>query len=145
MNTIETAATEEDLFKLSAAVGRGQENNPLDVAKVESLMGATGHLDIEKTDGPTGYFGQRLEGAVKEFQNEEKLKADGLIKPEGETIVQTQKVSENEESKENKKDKNEKPIKENALISLFRWISEKMHSPEEPYDGPYVSGPRGQK
>lgn len=60
--------TEEDLFKLSAPVGRGKENNSMDVAKIESLMGASGHLDIEKTDGPTGFFGERLEGAVKQFQ-----------------------------------------------------------------------------
>ncbi|MCK5546723.1 MAG: peptidoglycan-binding protein [Rhodospirillaceae bacterium] len=86
MNTIEATVTEEDLFKLSAAVGRNQENNPLDVAKVEALMGAAGHLDIEKTDGPTGYFGQRLEGAVKDFQKEKNLAVDGLVKPDGETV-----------------------------------------------------------
>lgn len=127
----ETKINEEDLFKLSAPVGRGQENNPLDVAKVESLMGATGHLDIEKTDGPTGYFGERLEGAVKEFQKEKSLKVDGLIKPEGETASHHSFAFERIDSGDaNAKERNYKIGKSDIAIQLDdemrKWSDEKI-------------------
>lgn len=142
MNLNENTISEEDLLKLSAPVGRTQKNNPMDVAKVEAIMGATGHLDLSVTDGPTGYFGQRLENAVKEFQKEENLEVDGMLNPKGKTISTAGTVVENTKDETNE---NEKPIKENAMISLFRWLSEKINSPEELIDGPYIGGTRGQK
>ena len=142
MNQVNETINEADLFKLSAPVGRTQKNNPIDVAKVEAVMGATGNLDLSVTSGPTGYFGERLEGAVKEFQKKENLQIDGVLNPEGQTIAQAETIAE---KTIDEKDENAKPIKENALISLFRWISEKMHSPDSSIDGPYVGGPRGQK
>lgn len=71
---------------LSAPVGDGGHNDRLDVAKVESLLGAHGYLDLAKTEGPTGYAGVRLTDAVKRFQKDNDLKVDGRLNPGGETI-----------------------------------------------------------
>lgn len=62
------------------------KNRRGDVAKVEGLMGAAGPLDLWQTDGPTGYYGARLEDAVKRFQKSKGLKVDGHLNPGGETI-----------------------------------------------------------
>ncbi len=75
-----------DIFSLSAPVGMAGKNSHDDVAKVEGLIGAAGPLDLWKTDGPTGYYGARLEDAVKRFQKSKGLKVDGHLNPVGETI-----------------------------------------------------------
>lgn len=72
---------------LSAPVGRNAENDRLDVAKVESLLGAHGYLDLDATDGPTGYAGARLENATRRFQKDNALRVDGRLAPGGETIL----------------------------------------------------------
>lgn len=74
------------LDRLTAPVGDGGRNERLDVAKVESLLGARGYLDLDKTEGPTGYAGVRLTDAVKRFQKDNGLKVDGRLNPDGETI-----------------------------------------------------------
>jgi len=56
-----------------------------DVTRVESLLGSVGYLDLDKTDGPTGYFGHYTDQAIKRFQKDHNLKVDGLIKPGGPT------------------------------------------------------------
>lgn len=76
------------MISLTRSVGRAGRNHKGDVRKVESLLGRLGHLDLSKTDGPTGYFGVRLEDAVKSYQKDKGLKADGSINPGGETIAQ---------------------------------------------------------
>lgn len=72
---------------LSAPVGRHAENDRLDVAKVESLLGAHGYLDLDATDGPTGYAGARLDEATRRFQKDKGLRIDGRLAPGGETIM----------------------------------------------------------
>lgn len=75
-------------FSLSAPVGRDNApNRKQDVAKVETLLGQTGHYDIQRLQGPTGYWGLVGDRAVKDFQRENGLKADGLLNPDGPTIV----------------------------------------------------------
>lgn len=75
-----------NIFSLSLPVGMTGKNRRGDVAKVEGLMGAAGPLDLWQTDGPTGYYGARLEDAVKRFQKSKSLKVDGHLNPGGETI-----------------------------------------------------------
>lgn len=86
------AVREEDdprlrLDVLSAPVGRNAQNDRLDVARVESLLGAHGYLDLDATDGPTGYAGARLEKATRRFQKDNALRVDGRLAPGGETIL----------------------------------------------------------
>ena len=71
---------------LTGPVGMIGDNRPNDVAKVETRLGQTGHLDLGATDGPTGYFGARTEQAVKRFQKDHGLNVDGRLNPGGETI-----------------------------------------------------------
>jgi len=72
---------------LSGPVGKNGKNDRLDVAKVESLLGAHGYLDLDVTDGPTGYAGARLENAARRFQKDKGLRVDGRLAPGGETIM----------------------------------------------------------
>lgn len=58
-----------DLFggeplKLKQPVGPDAPNRRPDVAKVETFLGRTGHLDLAKTDGPTGYYGSRVDRGI---------------------------------------------------------------------------------
>lgn len=85
-------------FNLGKPVGRSGRNERPDVAKVENLLGKSGHLDLDKTDGPTGYFGTRLEEAVKRFQKDHGLKPDAFINPGGETISAMANIPEVAES-----------------------------------------------
>ncbi|MFA6019631.1 MAG: hypothetical protein WC722_05155 [Rhodospirillales bacterium] len=56
-------------FSLSAPVGRDNApNRKQDVAKVETLLGQTGHYDIQRLQGPTGYWG--MVGDNTSLQNE---------------------------------------------------------------------------
>lgn len=74
-------------YQLDAPVGRRGANDRIDVAKIETLLGRAGYLDLAPTDGPTGYYGARLENALKRFQKDDGLKADGLVNPDGPTLA----------------------------------------------------------
>ena len=56
------------------------------MGRVECLLKLAGVHDLAPTDGPTGYFGTRLEEAVKAFQKDHGLRTDGEITPGGETL-----------------------------------------------------------
>ena len=73
-------------FDLSAPVGLEGENRPADVLKVESLLGETGHLDLDETAGPTGSWDARTDTAARSFQRDQGLAIDGLLAPAGPTI-----------------------------------------------------------
>lgn len=77
---------DHEKFDLRKSVGMNEENKRDDVAKVESLLGKTRRLNLTETDGPTGYFGERLKQAVQRFQKDNKLKTDGVLHPGGPTI-----------------------------------------------------------
>jgi hypothetical protein len=78
---------DDDFFTLGAPVGPGQPNRREDVIKVETILGNTGHHDLARTDGPLGYWGDRQEKAVKSWQEQNRLKIDGLLNPGGPTIT----------------------------------------------------------
>ncbi|CAA7614335.1 hypothetical protein MTBLM5_130040 [Magnetospirillum sp. LM-5] len=80
------SSSDDDFFSLGAPVGPGQPNRREDVIKVETILGNTGHHDLAKTDGPLGWWGDRQEKAVKDWQGENGLKVDGMLKPNGPTI-----------------------------------------------------------
>lgn len=81
---------------LSAPVGTTGQNQRRDVAKVETLLGSAGELDLKKTDGPTGYWGFRTEDATKTFQKKHGLKVDGLVNPGGETVTKLAEIASNQ-------------------------------------------------
>lgn len=56
------------------------------MAKVETYLDRTGQYDLIRTDGPTGYYGSRLDQGIRLFQTANALKVDGIVKPEGPTI-----------------------------------------------------------
>jgi peptidoglycan hydrolase-like protein with peptidoglycan-binding domain len=73
-------------FRLGNPVSLEGRNGRRDIAKVENLLGRVGALNLNKTDGVTGYFGAHTGEAVKEFQKDRGLKTDGLINPNGPTL-----------------------------------------------------------
>jgi peptidoglycan hydrolase-like protein with peptidoglycan-binding domain len=72
---------------LHASVGRFGRNRRRDVAKVEALLDRTDDLDLDRTGGPTGYFGAPQEEGIKRFQRRKGLEVDGLINPKGPTLA----------------------------------------------------------
>ncbi len=78
----------EGWFSLGAPVGpHPAPNRRSDVLRVETLLGRAGDYDIGRTDGPTGWWGSRAEGAVRTYQKRKGLKVDGLLNPGGPTIA----------------------------------------------------------
>lgn len=74
------------LLALGAPVGIEGRNRREDVARLELLLGLAGAHDLDATDGPTGFFGQRLDQSIRRFQNRNGLKVDGVVRPRSETI-----------------------------------------------------------
>lgn len=81
-------------FELEASVGRRGANDRIDVAKIETLLGKAGYLDLDTTEGPTGFYGARVENALKKFQRDGGLKTDGLVNPDGPTMVALRQQAE---------------------------------------------------
>lgn len=71
---------------LESPVGPAGVNRRQDVIKVQSLLSETGHLDLERTNGPTGWYGADLRQAIEGFQRDHGLTPDGLLNPKGSTI-----------------------------------------------------------
>ena len=74
------------LFKLTASIGERGANDRTDVGKLEALLYMAGVFDLDGSNGPTGYYGERLKQAVKAFQKARGLRVDGDVGPKGETI-----------------------------------------------------------
>jgi hypothetical protein len=74
------------IHRLSGPVGLSDSNNRTDVAKIETLLALAGALDIDKTEGPTGDMGHRMDQGIKTFQKDRGLQVDGRLDPQGETI-----------------------------------------------------------
>ncbi|MBI4969224.1 MAG: hypothetical protein HZC25_14000 [Rhodospirillales bacterium] len=75
-----------DWFTLFEPVGMEGRNRRDDTIKVESLLGNAGYFDLDRTDGPTGYWGSRADQGLREFQTDHGLDVDGLILPKGPTL-----------------------------------------------------------
>ena len=74
-------------FSIRDSIGMEGMNSRRDVAKVESLLGRAGDLNLEETDGVTGFLGLRLDEAIRIFQKRNSLKVDGRVNPGGETLI----------------------------------------------------------
>lgn len=76
----------QEPFKLQGTVApSGGDNTRADVAKVQTLLGKTGHLDLG-SDGPSGYANPNTDKAIRDFQKDNGLEVDGVLKPNGPTI-----------------------------------------------------------
>jgi len=119
---------------LDGSVGRNGTNARSDVAKVETLLGQSGHLDLGKTDGPTGYFGSRLEDAVKGYQKDGGLKVDGVLNPQGETMTALGDKSKTGQVKG-----------QSASATKSPGVTEKKDGLSPPFIGPGGEGQRSEK
>ena len=77
----------DDPFKLQGAVGgSGADNHRPDVAKVETFLNQADYYQPPTDDGPSGYHGNTLDKAIRDFQGDTGLTVDGTLKPGGLTI-----------------------------------------------------------
>ncbi|MBT4890048.1 MAG: hypothetical protein HON65_10900 [Rhodospirillales bacterium] len=76
----------ENITMISAGVGPTAENKPEDVAKVETMLGMLGEMSLTETEGPTGYFGERLRQAIATYQAKNKIPQSGSIFPNDVTM-----------------------------------------------------------
>lgn len=77
----------DSLFRLNAPVGTGRANQRGDVFKLQALLHREGALDAEATGGPTGYWGNRDDAAMREYQKAGDLTVDGWAAPDGPTMA----------------------------------------------------------
>ena len=133
-------------FDIGNSVGWNGSNDRNDVAKVEYLLDRAGDLNLTKTDGLTGYYGARLEQAVKSYQKRNSLKVDGHLNPEGPTInsLRTQMAANEDDPADSGKDgdtpddqtpppdddwgTDESP---SVFEKIFTWISSQMGSKDD--------------
>lgn len=73
-------------FNPSGSIGDRGKNDRNDVANLEGLLRLTGDMDLSRTDGPTGYYGSRLDEGIRRFQTRRGLTVDGVVNPGGQTI-----------------------------------------------------------
>lgn len=76
---------------LEAAVGPTDDNHPDDVAKTEIMLNRAGLLDLRETEGPTGFYGERLRQAITALQRQSGLAETGRIVPNDPTHMALQK------------------------------------------------------
>lgn len=77
----------DSLFRLNGPVGTGHTNQRGDVFKLQALLHREGMLDAAATGGPTGYWGNRDDLAMRDFQKDGGLKVDGWAAPGGPTLA----------------------------------------------------------
>ena len=83
----------DDPFQLGGALGAGNSaNRRPDVAKVETFLGQTGHYKPLKGEGPGGYVNTRLDEAIRAFQSDNGLDADGIVTPQGMVLALLQRM-----------------------------------------------------
>lgn len=70
-----------DLFALNGPVGRDAANDRADVIRAQMMLNQAGYLDLP-AGGPTGWPGDGLNRAIRSYQRDNGLAADGLLLPE---------------------------------------------------------------
>lgn len=69
---------------LSGSVGYDEDNDPNDVSRTATALATLGHFDaLEAVQ--SGVFDGRLDGALRMYQSENDLDADGVLLPNGPT------------------------------------------------------------
>ncbi len=74
------------MFELSKAVGNNFDNHPEDVFKIKDTLSDIGYFDFDSNPAePHGIFTRELDEGIKDFQKDNALRVDGILKPKGET------------------------------------------------------------
>ncbi len=68
------------LFEIRAEVGDEETNGRVDVAKVETLLEASGAFDLKTLEGPTGFFAADKGDAIRAFQRANGIDEDGKVR-----------------------------------------------------------------
>lgn len=74
-----------DFFKLKSPIGRSYNTDPGDVVKTKKALNSLGYYD-EPAHGITPYPDPSLIRGIEEFQRDNGLRIDGVMKPDGETM-----------------------------------------------------------
>ncbi len=73
-------------FDLDDWVGPRHPSKRPDIAKLEGILANSGDYSLERTQGPTGYWGLALDDGIRKYQKRNGLKIDGTLRPGGPTI-----------------------------------------------------------
>lgn len=73
-------------FDLEDWVGPGHPSGRGDIAKLEGILANSGDYSLERTQGPTGYWGLALDQGIRAYQKRNGLAVDGVLRPGGPTI-----------------------------------------------------------
>ncbi len=73
-------------------VGNGFKNEPRDVQTVKRALGGLGYLPEDPFDRPSGFIEDSTTKAIKRFQDDNRLTADGWLGPKGETEAALQQA-----------------------------------------------------
>lgn len=128
---------------LSGSVGQSGQNNRRDVAKVETMLGEAGALDLKQTDGPTGYWGTRTAEATKKVQADNGLKVDAEINPNGPTVRKLGEIANPRNATKRRKERRDRRREEaaaagqknavdQAVENLTRWHFEDREAKNKP-------------
>ncbi len=74
------------------AVGNGFKNEPRDVETVKRALGGLGYLPEDPFDRPSGFIEESTTRAIRRFQDDNRLTADGWLGPKGETEAALQEA-----------------------------------------------------
>lgn len=73
-------------FDLEDWVGPNHPSGRRDVAKLEAILANSGDYSLDRTQGPTGYWGLALDKGIRAYQKRNGLDVDGILRPDGPTI-----------------------------------------------------------
>jgi hypothetical protein len=74
-------------FALDDHFGRGYPSRRSDGVKLQTILGNSGDIDLERVGGPTGWGTETLDRGIRSFQKRNGLKVDGWVRPGGPTIA----------------------------------------------------------
>lgn len=77
-------------IRIKSTLRQNGRNNPDDVLVLKQALHRAGYYDIPEY-GLTPYPDTKLFEGIKNFQKKNDLKVDGVVNPEGETILQLNK------------------------------------------------------
>ena len=79
-------------MSVGGTVGNGFKNEPRDVETVKRALGGLGYLPEDPFDRPSGFIEGSTTTAIKRFQDDNRLTADGWLGPKGETEAALQQA-----------------------------------------------------
>jgi hypothetical protein len=70
-------------FELDDEFGKGRPNRRADGIKLETILGNSGDMDMERVGGPTGFGYEQIDKGLRAYQKRNGLKVDGWARPGG--------------------------------------------------------------